>query len=163
LALVDGRDCLAAMQVAAALSMEGFRANPGPLDPRVAAARPAPGQAACAAGLRELLAGGVRGSGRRRQDPPSVRCVRQVHGSLAAAIDLLADALGPELDGAGDNPLVLADEGEIVSTGNFFVPALALAADAVALGIGQVANLAAARVARLLSARLTDLPQNLAP
>jgi histidine ammonia-lyase len=163
LALVDGRDRLEAMQVAAALSMEGFRANPGPLDPRVVAARPAPGQAACAAGLRELLAGGLPGPGRRLQDPLSFRCVSQAHGSLAAALDLLDGALRPELDGAGDNPLVLAEDGEIVSTGNFFVPALALAADAVALGIAQTANLAAARVARLLAARLTDLPQNLAP
>jgi histidine ammonia-lyase len=67
------------------------------------------------------------------------------------------------LNGAGDNPLVLPETGAIVSTGNFFVPALALAADAVALALAQVANLMAARVARLLSEPLTDLPQNLAP
>ncbi|HEV3403458.1 MAG TPA: aromatic amino acid lyase, partial [Gaiellaceae bacterium] len=34
-ALADGRDALEAMQVAAALSMEGFRASRGPLDGRV--------------------------------------------------------------------------------------------------------------------------------
>jgi histidine ammonia-lyase len=162
LALVDGRAVLEALQVAAALSLEGFRASRSPLDERVAAARPAPGQAACAARLRELLAGSSSGS-RRLQDPLSLRCVSQTHGSLLAALDFLAAALGPELNGAGDNPLVLAEDGEIVSTGNFFVPALALAADTVALALAQVANLASARVARLLSAPLTDLPQNLAP
>jgi histidine ammonia-lyase len=162
LALVDGREALWAMQVAAALSMEGFRASRTPIDERVAAARPGPGQEACAAGLRELLAGGA-GTARRLQDPLSFRCVSQTHGSLAAALDFFAAALEPELNGAADNPLVLTDDGEIVSTGNFFVPALALAADAVALALAQVANLASARVARLLSARLTDLPQNLAP
>src|SRR5213079_3311783 len=87
----------------------------------------------------------------------------QVHGSLATALDLLAAALEPELNGASDNPLVLGEEGEIVSTGNFFVPALALAADTVALALAQVGALTAARTARLLSAPLTDLPQNLAP
>jgi histidine ammonia-lyase len=87
--------------------------------------------------------------------------VSQVHGSLLTALALLAAALEPELNGSGDNPLVLEDE--IVSTGNFFVPTLALAADAVALALAQVASLSAARVARLLSAPLTDLPQNLAP
>src|SRR5207244_5541670 len=107
-------------------------------------------------------AGGFLGAGRRLQDPLSFRCASQVHGSLATALDLLAAALEPELNGAGDNPLVLGEEGEIVSTGNFFVPALALAADAVALALAQVANLAAARAARLLSAPLTELPQNLA-
>ena len=86
-----------------------------------------------------------------------------MHGSLATALDLLADALEPELNGAGDNPLVLAETDEIVSTGNFFVPVLALAADAVALALAQVAALTAARTRRLLAANVTDLPQNLAP
>ena len=87
----------------------------------------------------------------------------QVHGSLLTACELLAAALVPELQGAADNPLVLADDGEIVSTGNFFVPALALAADMVALALAQVSSLCSARIARLLSAPLAGLPQNLAP
>ncbi len=165
IALVDGRAALDAAQAAAALSLEGFRASLTPLDERVAAARPAPGQAACAAALRRLLAGGTLASsgGRRLQDPLSFRCVSQVHGSLATAFDLLAAALEPELNGAGDNPLVLAETDEIVSTGNFFVPGLALAADAVALALAQVAALASARARRLLASNLSDLPQNLAP
>jgi histidine ammonia-lyase len=170
LALVDGRAALVAAHAAAALSLEGFRASLTPLDERVVEARPAPGQAACAASLRALLAGGslVASGGRRLQDPLSFRCVSQVHGSLATAFELLADALEPELNGAGDNPLVLADPGEsdggeIVSTGNFLVPVLALAADAVALALAQVASLTAARAARLLTATVSDLPQNLAP
>jgi len=165
LALHDARALLEAAQVAAALAFEGFRANLTSIDPRVAAARPAPGQEAGAAGLRALLAGGSLtrpGAARRLQDPLSFRCVSQVHGSLAAALDLLAAALEPELNGAGDNPLVLAEDGEIVSTGNFHAPALALAADAVALGLAQVGNLAVARSARLLAEPLTGLPANLA-
>ena len=165
LALADARELLADAQVAAALAFEGFRANLTPIDPRVAGARPAPGQAACAAGLRELLEGGSLtepGAARRLQDPLSLRCVSQVHGSLAAALDLLDAALEPELNGAGDNPVVLRADGEIVSTGNFHAPALALAADAVALGLAQVGNLAAARAACLLSEALTGLPANLA-
>jgi len=165
LALVDGRAALDAAQAAAALSLEGFRASLTPLDERVVEARSAPGQAASAATLRGLLAGGslAASGGRRLQDPLSFRCVSQVHGSLATALDLLADALEPELNGAGDNPLVLAETDEIVSTGNFFVPVLALAADAVALALAQVAALTAARARRLLAANVTDLPQNLAP
>jgi histidine ammonia-lyase len=162
LALAEARDALELAQLSAALSMEGFRASRSPIDERVAAARPAPGQVQCATRLRALLDGSTAGE-RRLQDPLSFRCVSQTHGSLAAALDFLAAALEPELNGAGDNPLVLLDDREIVSTGNFFVPALALAADTVALALAQVANLASARVARLLSSALTDLPQNLAP
>ena len=97
LALLDCEACLAAAQVSAALSMEGFRANLSPLDPRVAAARPAPGQEWAASGLRALLAGGALtepGAARRLQDPLSFRCASQIHGALHGALGFLAGALG---------------------------------------------------------------------
>ena len=164
LALLDCEAYLAAAQVSAALSMEGFRANLSPLDPRVGAARPAPGQQWAASGLRALLAGGALtepGSARRLQDPLSFRCASQIHGSLHAALTLLAEAEAPELNGADDNPLVLADDDEILSTGNFHVPALSLALDATAIGIAQVASAIGERAARLRTERLSGLPANL--
>jgi len=164
LALLDGEACLAAAQVSAALSMEGFRANLSPIAPRVVAARPAPGQAWSAAGLRALLAGGSLaepGAARRLQDPLSFRCASQIHGAMRTALDLLGAAIAPELNGAADNPLVLAAEEEIVSTGNFHVPALALALDATAIAIAQVASPLGERPARIKTERLSGLPANL--
>jgi histidine ammonia-lyase len=164
LALVDAEAALAATQIAAALSMEGFRANLSPLDPRIVAARPAPGQAWAAAGLRELLAGGsltAPGAARRLQDPLSFRCASQIHGSLRVALDLLAEAVGPELGGAADNPVVLVDDEEILSTGNFHVPALSLALDATAIALAQVAATIAERQARCKTERLSGLPSGL--
>jgi histidine ammonia-lyase len=166
LALVDADACLRGAQVAAALSMEGFRANLTPLDPRVVAARPAPGQAWAAAGLRRLLDGGDLtrpGAARRLQDPLSFRCASQIHGSLRVALDLLGEAVAVELSGAADNPLVLVDDDQILSTGNFHVPALALALDATAIALAQVAAAIAERPARLQTERLSGLPQNLTP
>lgn len=174
LALGDAEACLEAAQAAAALSMEGFRANLSPLDPRVAAARPSPGQGWAAEGLRALLAGGSLAQGdasRRAQDPLSFRCASQIHGSLRVALDLLSSALEPDLNGAADNPLVLvtgagdrpappADD-EILSTGNFQGPALALALDATAIVVAQVAHAAAERQARLKVTRHSGLPANL--
>jgi histidine ammonia-lyase len=164
--LVDALACLQVMQVAAALSMEGFRANLSPLDPRVVAARPAPGQSWAADGLRALLRGGALtqpGAARRLQDPLSLRCVSQIHGSLHVALALLAAAVAPELGGAADNPLVLIDEEEILSTGNFHVPALALALDATAIALSQVAAASTERQARLKTERLSGLPGSLSP
>jgi histidine ammonia-lyase len=164
LALLDVRELLRVAQVAAALSMEGFRANLTPIDSRAAHARAAPGQGWAAAGLRSLLAGGDlprAGAARRLQDPLSFRCTSQVHGSLHTALDLLEGALTSELNAAADNPLVLAADGEVISTGNFHTPVLALALDATAIAIAQVASLAAARPARLASERLSGLPLNL--
>jgi histidine ammonia-lyase len=166
LALVDATACLEAMQVAAALTMEGFRANLSPLDPRVVAARPAPGQAWAAAGLRALLSGGALtepGAARRVQDPLSLRCVSQIHGSLYVALGLLSAAVEPELGGAADNPLVLTDDEEIISTGNFHVPALAMALDATAIALSQVASVSSERQARLKTERLGGLPSGLSP
>jgi histidine ammonia-lyase len=164
LALVDAQAWLRAAQVAAALSMEGFRANLTPLDPRVVDARPAPGQRWAAEGLRALLAGGALtepGAERRLQDPLSFRCASQVHGSLRFALQLLAQALEPELTGAADNPLVLSADDEIVSNGNFHVPALAMALDAVAIATAQVAATVTERQARLKVTQLSGLAQNL--
>jgi histidine ammonia-lyase len=145
--------------------MEGFRANLTPLDPRVVAARPAPGQAWAAEGLRSLLAGGTLaepGAARRLQDPLSFRCASQIHGSLHAALQFLAAAVAPELNGAGDNPLVLAADDEILSNGNFHVPALALGLDATAVAVAQVAATLAERPARLRTPALSGLPVSLA-
>ena len=166
LALADAEDLLALAQIAAALSLEGFRANLSPLDPRVTAARPQPGQAWAAAGLRALLAGGLLpqpGAARRVQDPLSLRCVAPVHGSLRAAIDFARPALDAELNGAADNPLVLLEDETIVSTGNFQTPLLALSFDTLTQAVAQVAALSLSRSGKLLLGRLSALPDNLSP
>jgi histidine ammonia-lyase len=164
LALVRGRRLLDALQTAAALSMEGFRANLSPIDARAVAARPAPGQEWAATGLRALVEGGSLaepGAARRLQDPLSFRCVSQLHGSLHVAFELLGAAVEPELNGASDNPLVIAAEDVILPTGNFHTPTVALAADAVAIAITQVAAPSAERIGRLFNAHLSGLPANL--
>ena len=164
LVLVDATRLLESAQVAAAMSLEGFRANLSPLDPRVAAARPAPGQVQAAEGLRRLLEGGALsepGAARRLQDPISLRCVAQVHGSLIAALDFARPAVAAEINGAGDNPLVLADDDEILSSGNFHTPALAIALETLGQALAQTAALSVARSVRLLVERHSGLPANL--
>ena len=98
---------LDALNVAAALSCEGFRANLSPLDPRVQAARPAPGQNAVAARLAALLAGSALwqpGAARRVQDPLSFRCVTQVHGAALAAAHAVRDARRARAQQRGREP-----------------------------------------------------------
>jgi histidine ammonia-lyase len=134
--------------------------------------RPAPGQSRAAAELLALLAGGELTDPRRArrvQDPISLRCAAQVHGSLYAALDFATAALEPELNGSGDNPVVLAggdgdgDSGEILSSGNFHTPVLALAFDTLALALAQTAALSAERMQRLLNPAVSGLPANLSP
>ncbi|AZQ39786.1 phenylalanine and histidine ammonia-lyase [Streptomyces cyaneochromogenes] len=166
LALHEAAAVLTLAQAVTALTYEGFRANTSPLDPRVLDLRPAPGQSRAAAELLGFLDGGELGDpryARRVQDPVSLRCAAQVHGALHAALGFADAALRPELNGCGDNPVVLPDTGEILSSGNFHTPALALAFDTLALALTQTASLSAERMRRLLAPAVSGLPANLSP
>jgi histidine ammonia-lyase len=86
-----------------------------------------------------------------------------VHGALKSALAFARAALDPEINGAGDNPLVLIEDDEILSTGNFHTTALALAFDTLAIALCQTGNLSSNRARRLLTNELTDLPAWLSP
>jgi histidine ammonia-lyase len=164
LVIADALRLVAVWRSAMALSLEGFRANLSPFDERVAAARPAPGQAQVAAQLRALLAESAlhaAGAARRVQDPLSFRVIAQVHGSLQAALDHARAMVELELDSAAESPLVIAADGVLLSNGNFHVPAFTLAIDAVAIAFAQAASLAVERVIRFMSPALTGLPLQL--
>ena len=164
LALHDATAALDALNVASALAFEGFRANLSPLDPRVQAARPAPGQREVAARLVALLEGSAlwsRGAARRVQDPVSFRCVTQVHGAAFAAASSARAQIELELNSAADSPLVLPESDEMLSNGNFHVPGLALAFDALGIGLTQAAAISVERCLKLFSPAFSDLPLQL--
>ncbi len=163
LALIDVADALAALEYSAALSCEGLRANLSPLDPRMQKARPAPGQKEAAERLAALLAGSALwqpGAARRVQDPLSFRCVAQVQGAARAAWNEARAQVELELNSAADSPLVL-DSGEMLSNGNFHIPALAIALEALGLGLTQCAAISVERSLKLLSPAFTELPLQL--
>lgn len=164
LALVDGQRALETAQTIAAMSMEGYGANPSPLDPRASVARPQPGQEQAAEGLRRRLQGSRLfrpGGPRRLQDPLSFRCVAPTHGAAFATLELLRSTLDAELNGAGDNPVVLAQDGTALSTGNFQMPLLTVALDAAAQALSHVAVGAIGRCCRMLAGEYAGLPVNL--
>ncbi|MFO1306744.1 MAG: histidine ammonia-lyase [Burkholderiales bacterium] len=164
LVLHDCAQALDALNVAAAASFEGFRANVSPLDPRVQAARPARGQGTAALRIAALLEGSALwhpGAARRVQDPLSYRCVTQVHGAALAALLTARDDVEIELNSAADSPLVLADANAMPSTGNFHIPALALAFDGLGLALSHCAALCVGRCQRMYSPALSGLPLQL--
>lgn len=166
LVLADARQALDALDAAACLSFEGFRANVGPLDPRVQALRPAPGQTGTAARLTALLSGSLlwqKGAARRVQDPLSFRCVAPINGAARAALDAAIAVVEVELNGAGDNPVVLTEDEEILSNANFDVTALALAFETLGQALAQTASAAVGRIVKLMSPAFNDLPRFLTP
>jgi histidine ammonia-lyase len=147
-----------------ALSCEGFRASVSPLEERAQAARPAPGQSEAAARIRRALGGSALwnpGAARRVQDPLSFRCVAQVHGAALDALARAVEQVEIELNAAADSPLVDEEAGRVFSTGNFHIPGLAIAHEALGLAVAQVAALAVGRCIKLLSPSTSDLPLQL--
>ncbi len=165
LALQWARRVLRLADQAAALSFEGYAANPAIFDPRLAAARPAAGQVAAARRFRELLEGSslYDAGARSIQDALSFRCLSQVHGAAHDAMERAVAACELELNAAADNPLVLAADDEMLSTGNFHLVALSLAGDTLAMALSSVAAMAVGRIVKLMQGELTQLPRYLTP
>lgn len=151
---------------AVALNFEAFRANVTAFDDRAMAARPAFGQRAAAARLRDLLSGSsllVEGAARRLQDPLSYRCAPQVWGALLHAIGEAREVTEIEIASSGDNPVVLTDEGLILSHGNFDMTAFVLAWERLGQALAHCAAATAYRTMKIMSAAMSELPRFLTP
>ncbi len=154
-----------AVQASAGLTMEAFQANLSPLDPRVMALRPQPGQAEAAAGLLRLLDGSplhADGAARRLQDPLSIRNVVQVHGAVHAALAFAQDAVAVEINGASDNPAALVEDEIILSAGAYHTPHLTNAIETINRALVHLAMTQLARLSKMMAERFTDLPTFLA-
>jgi len=159
------RNVFESAQTAAALSLEGFRANLSPFRPDALALRPQPGQIEAAAGITARLDGSALnqpGAARRVQDPLSLRNIAQIHGTVVAALDTAGVAVRDEINGASDNPVVLAGSGEVISSGGYLTPHLAVVLNTAAQAFIHLAAAQVARMSRIFTPRLSDLPIGLA-
>ena len=160
LVAADASALLDLAEATLAMSYEAFVGNPSPFDARIAAAHPVAGQIEAAARLRTLLEGSAifkPGVPRRVQDPISFRCATHVHGAASTALGWCRDAIEVELNAAADNPLILTEDDEILSTGNFHTAAMAIAFDALRLALAQVGTISSQRTARLLDPEVSGL------
>jgi histidine ammonia-lyase len=88
----------------------------------------------------------------RVQDPYSLRCAPQVLGAARDALGYVEQVIANELGAVTDNPLLFAEDGAVLSGGNFHGQPLATALDLLAIVLAQVAGLAERRGFLLLSA-----------
>jgi histidine ammonia-lyase len=170
LAVLDAEATCRIADVAGALSLEALKGTARAFDPRVVGARPHPGQIAVAAVLRALLAGSEIAESHKDcgkvQDPYSLRCMPQVHGASRDVLAFVRIVLEREAQSSTDNPLVFLDgpDGdEMISGGNFHGQPVALALDAAALAVAELANISERRVEQLVNPHLSSgLPPFLA-
>ncbi len=147
--------------VVAAMSVEASLGTDAPFDDRLQRLRPHPGQTASAANLRTLLAGSPilashRESPHLVQDAYSMRCAPQVHGATRDALTYARGVLAIEANAVSDNPIVLPEDDEIRSGGNFHGQPVATALDALALATVPLASIAERRLYRLLDPKLSN-------
>ncbi len=161
LASEAARRTLVSMQIAGALSLEGFVGNLSPFSAASLRARPQPGQVEAGDQLRRLLGDGPlgrSGAARRLQDPLSFRCLAQVHGAAFAALADLDEELHVDLNSSPDNPVVIIEESVCVSTGNFHLPRLTQTIDGLARAMAWCATDSVSRVQRLMHQPHSGLP-----
>ncbi len=164
LALADAACLVDASDVAAALSLEGFAANPMILHPAIEHARPDPVLARTLARLRELLAGSFlwrEGAARNLQDPLTYRSAAPLQATAHRAVDHAQTLLDIELNSAQGNPLVSLAEGTIVSTGVYEVAGLSAALDYVRIALASMLTAASERSLKLLDTPWSGLPTGL--
>jgi histidine ammonia-lyase len=167
LGVVRARRLATAADIACALSLEALQGSRTAFSPAVQALRPLRGQAESAENVLLLLEGSaIMDSHRwcdRVQDAYSLRCAPQVHGASRDLLRYIEETVAVELNAATDNPLVLLEEGDIVSAGNFHGQPVAFALDALVMAVSELASISERRTERLVNPSLSDgLPAFLA-
>jgi histidine ammonia-lyase len=166
-ALVRATQLARIADIAGAMTVEATKSSQRPFDPRIQAIRPHPGQAACAANLRRLLADSAimesHAHCAKVQDAYSMRCMPQVHGTLRDALTHISAIVEREMNSATDNPLVFPDSGEVISGGNFHAQPIALAADLLCAAVTDLGSISERRVENLVNPDLSGLPGFLTP
>jgi histidine ammonia-lyase len=160
LGLVRARRLARVADLACAQSLEALQGSLTSFMPAIHAARPHPGQVESAANVRLLLEGSAILESHRWcdkvQDAYSLRCAPQVHGASRDLLDYVERTVAIEINAATDNPLVLLDEGEIVSNGNFHGQPVAFALDCLAIAVAELASISERRLERMVNPSLSD-------
>ena len=157
--LWDAMQLLKTADIAAALTGEAMHAIRKAYDPKVHSIRGQEGQMIEAENMRALLEGSENAKWLHEtkvQDPYSQRCMPQIHGASRDAIAYVYDKVARELNAVTDNPLVFAEDDEVISGGNFHGQPMALAFDFLKIAISELANVSERRTERLVNSQLSE-------
>lgn len=144
------------VDVAGAMSLEGFQGSASPFKEALHQIRPFKGNIKVAQRIRMLLEGSQNVENHfdceRVQDPYSMRCMPQVHGASRNAFEHLTELAEIEMNSVTDNPIVLSDT-EAISGGNFHGQPLAMALDYASIAAAELGNIADRRCYLLLEGK----------
>lgn len=161
--LIEAQELFASATVCGALTTEAVLGSRRPFDARIHAARGQRGQIDAAALYRYVLTDTSALSQSHHncekvQDPYSLRCQPQVMGACLTQMRQVMEVLLVEANAVSDNPLVFAEEGDVISGGNFHAEPVAMAADNLALAIAEIGALSERRIALMMDKHMSQLP-----
>ncbi|MBR9858801.1 MAG: histidine ammonia-lyase, partial [Gammaproteobacteria bacterium] len=161
--LFEAEDLFAGAIVIGGLTVEATLSSRRPFDPRIHEVRGQQGQIDAAAGYRHVLGESSAVSQSHSncakvQDPYSLRCQPQVMGACLTQLRQVAEVLLVEGNAVSDNPLVFAEDNDVISGGNFHAEPVAMAADNLALAIAEIGSLSERRVSLMMDTHMSGLP-----
>ena len=155
----------------ACVTMDARRCSIRPMDHRVQAVRPHPGQVLIAKRISAIMQNSEninKNSDKKKiQDAYSFRCIPQVHGAVTQIFSELQKTLEIEINSATDNPLIFPSNTEplanqVISQGNFHGEILALVADNMAHALFELGHISERRIDQLIDPTRSSLPAFLA-
>lgn len=155
--------------ISGAMSTDALMGSTAPFRPEIHQLRGLTGQIDSAASLRALLEDSIireshREDDERVQDPYSLRCQPQVMGACIDQLRQAARTLEIEANAVTDNPIVVVEDGSILSGGNFHAEPVAFAADQCAMVISEIGSITERRIATTVDpAQNYGLPAFLTP
>ena len=155
--------------ISGAMTTDALMDSTAPFRPEIHALRGLRGQIDAASSLRSLLADSLireshRDDDERVQDPYSIRCQPQVMGACLDMLRQIGNTLEIEANAVTDNPIVVLEDGSILSGGNFHAEPVAFAADQCALAIAEIGSITERRIAITVDpAQSFGLPAFLSP
>ncbi|SNS89719.1 histidine ammonia-lyase [Anaerovirgula multivorans] len=164
--LKDAEDLVEMADIVYAMTLEGFRGNVTPLDPKTYEVRPYQGQSFSAEQVRKYLEGSylwLPGVTESLQDPLSLRGSCQVHGSVRDVLDYVKKHMDIQLNSSDDNPCVLLDERRIISCSNYEVTTWVLGFEMLGVALSHLSRNACYRTIKLGTPKFTGLSRFLTP
>ncbi len=155
-------NCLSHADLIGSLMIEGLMGSQMPFHELLHATRPFKGNIHVAKRINQFLQDSQIGKSHlfcgKVQDPYSLRCMPQVHGSSRNAWLHLKESVEIELNSVTDNPVIISEE-LIISGGSFHGQTLALPLDYACLAAAEIGSISDRRTYLSLEGKYEGTPR----